>query len=153
MIAAPAYVRIAIGSFRFDARLETENAPHSVAALCRLLPLQGATFHARWSGEAAWLPLTTRLELQPENATAHPRPGQVLLYGGNLSEPELLIPYGACAFACRAGELSGNHVLTIENDLEDLRELGRLLLWEGAQRVEVLSPGIHEFAAAAGRPR
>jgi hypothetical protein len=36
--------------------------------------------------------------------------GEILLYAGPISEPEMLIPYGPGAFACRAGALAGNHV-------------------------------------------
>jgi hypothetical protein len=61
------------------------------------------------------------------------RVAHALLYAGARSEPELLIPYGDCAFACRAGALAGNRVLTLEDDPTQLRELGRLLSWDGAQ--------------------
>jgi hypothetical protein len=128
---------LTVGPLQFTAHAETHAAPKSVAALAELLPLAGSLLHARWSGEAGWLPLGRELQLEPENATTNPRPGYVLLYGGTRSEPELLIPYGDCAFACRAGALAGNHVLTLEDDPAHLRELGRLLLWNGAQRLEL----------------
>ena len=50
-----------------------------------------------------------------------PSPGQMLLFGGNLSEPELLIPYGPSRFASKAGLLAGNPVLTIEDRLTRLQ--------------------------------
>lgn len=112
-------------------------AASALAALAQLLPLAGALLHARWSGEAGWLPLGRELRLEPENATSHPQPGYMLLYGGCGVSPELLIPYGECAFACRAGALAGNHVLTLEDDAAQLRELGRLLRWKGAQPLEL----------------
>lgn len=130
-------LRLAIGAFEFTARLESRLAPRSAAALARLLPLDRPALHARWSGEAAWVPLGLDIKLDPENATAHPQPGQILLYAGTISEPELLIPYGACAFASRAGTLAGNHVATIDTPLPALREIGELLLWKGAQRLKV----------------
>jgi len=71
--------------------------------------------------------------LDAENETSHPAPGQILLYTSGPSEPELLIPYGACAFNSKIGQLAGNHFLTIVDEQELLRELGRLVLWEGAQ--------------------
>jgi hypothetical protein len=126
---------LTLGPLRFTARFESTAAPQSAAVLAQWLPLTGTLLHARWSGEAGWLPLGRELQLEPENATTSPRPGCVLLYGGPRSEPELLIPYGDCAFASRAGVLAGNHVLTIEDDLTQLRELGRLLLWKGAQQL------------------
>ena len=68
-----------------------------------------------------------------ENQTSHPLPGQILLYAVGLSEPELLVPYGACAFSSKIGRLAGNHFLTIISEHELLGELGRLVLWEGTQ--------------------
>lgn len=124
---------LTIGRFRFSGRWEVEASPRSVAWLADRLPLQGAVLHARWSGEAGWLPLGRAPRLEPENATSHPSPGQLLLYAGRRSEPELLIPYGACAFASKAGMLAGNPVIALDGDLAALRELGEVLLWQGAQ--------------------
>jgi hypothetical protein len=33
--------------------------------------------------------------------TSHPAPGQILIHAAGPSEPELLIPYGACALVAR----------------------------------------------------
>lgn len=126
-------IQLSVGDFNFHGRFETQAAPKSVALLASLLPLERWVLHARWSGEAGWVPLGTELALAPENATAYPQPGQLLLYAGAHSEPELLLPYGACAFASRAGRLAGNHVITLEGELAKQRELGELLLWKGAQ--------------------
>ena len=101
-----------------------------------LLPYAGNVIHARWSGEALWSPLanvwTSGSILPLENPTTLPRPGEVLLYTGERSEPELLIPYGISRFASVAGPLEGNPVLVIEDRLERLFELGRDVLWHGA---------------------
>jgi hypothetical protein len=70
--------------------------------------------------------------LSPENAIAYPSRGEVLLYGGDLSEPELLIAYGPSRFASMAGPLAGNPVLTIDDRLARLVDLGRRILWRGA---------------------
>jgi hypothetical protein len=129
-------VAITVGERRLVGRLEVELAPRTCAAFLDMLPLEGHLLHVRWSGEAAWVPLGDRTfdpPLPPENATAHPVPGQVLLYAGQLSEVELLVPYGGTHFGCRAGELAGNHFLTLLEGAEHLRELGRLVLWHGAQ--------------------
>jgi hypothetical protein len=126
-------IRLSVGDFVFSGRLEAQAAPKSVAVLAELLPLERSALHARWSGEAGWAPLSTGFTLAPENATAYPHPGQLLLYAGMRSEPELLVPYGCCAFASRAGALAGNHVITLEGDLTNLRDLGETLLWKGAQ--------------------
>ena len=71
----------------------------------------------------------------PENATVYPAAGQLLLYPGGVSEPELLFPYGHCAFGSKAGLLAGNHFATLIDGHENLAELGRLTLWQGAQEI------------------
>ncbi|WP_460876120.1 DUF3830 family protein [Rhodanobacter koreensis] len=130
-------VQMIVGALCFTGRLEAQAAPKSVAWLAEHLPFDGIVLHARWSGEAAWMPLGLELKLAPENAMAYPHPGQLLLYAGNESEPELLIPYGACAFASRAGALAGNHVITLEGDMTSLRTLGETLLHQGAQSLQL----------------
>jgi hypothetical protein len=127
-------LRITVGDFEFGARLEEEKAPNTVAALRGLLPLENKLVQARWSGEAAWVPLGWELELGigAENATSYPGPGELLLYPGGLSEVEILFPYGATLFASKMGQLAGNHFATIEAGRERLPELGNAVLWDGA---------------------
>jgi hypothetical protein len=137
MPVAAQRIQLTVGDFHLRGRLEVQAAPKSVALLASLLPLERSVLHARWSGEAGWVPLDPDLTLAPENATAYPQPGQLLLYAGMRSEPELLLPYGACAFASRAGALAGNHVITLDGDLTRLRELGETLLWKGAQSLRL----------------
>jgi Protein of unknown function (DUF3830) len=99
-----------------------------------IVALKMKILHCRWSGEACWIPLGSwEVLLKGENQTSHPSPGQILLYASGLREPELLIPYGACVFSSKIGQLAGNHFLTIINEHELLGELGHLMLWEGAQ--------------------
>lgn len=130
-------IDITVGEFRFAARLEEDAAPQTVAAFRRLLPLRSQIIHARWSGEATWIPFgELDVGIGAENATAYPAPGELLLYPGGVSETELLFPYGACAFGSKAGRLAGNHFATVVEGGERLRELGRLVLWTGAQDIE-----------------
>ena len=85
---------------------------------------------------AAWIPLGDfDLGVEYEHHTSHPAPGEILFYPGGLSETEILFPYGGARFASIVGQLAGNHFLTIVEGGERLRELGRLVLWEGAQDV------------------
>ncbi len=129
-------LEISAGPFAFRARLEEDLAPRTVAALRRLLPLEERLVQARWSGESAWVPLgDLETGLGPENANSYPAAGELLLYPGGLSETEILFPYGATCFASKMGQLAGNHFATVVEGGEHLRELGRLVLYEGAQAV------------------
>ncbi len=128
---------ITAGAFRFAARLEEEAAPKTIAVLRSLLPLESQLVQARWSGESAWVPMGFELELGlgPENANSYPGAGELLLYPGGLSEVEILFPYGATCFASKMGQLAGNHFATIVEGGEQLGELGRAVLWKGAQPI------------------
>jgi hypothetical protein len=129
-------LRITAGPFEFVARLEEEAAPQTCEAFGGLLPFENKIVQARWSGEAAWIPLgDLDLGLNYENHTSFPAPGEILLYPGGYSETEILFPYGVTCFASIFGQLAGNHFLTITEGCEHLRELGRLVLWEGAQDI------------------
>jgi hypothetical protein len=130
-------IALEVGEWRFNGRLEAAAAPKSIAWLSAHLPLEGMALHARWSGEAAWMPLEQDVALDEENAVTHPHPGQILLYAGPQSVPELLIPYGFCVFGCRVGTLAGNHVITLESDLSCLTSLGHALIYDGAQSLRL----------------
>jgi hypothetical protein len=113
-----------------------DGAPQTCAAFEKLLPYQQKIIHARWSGEACWIPLGEyRLGVGFENATSYPAPGEILFYPGGYSETEILFPYGACRFASKLGQLAGNHFLTVEGGRDALRAMGRLVLWQGAQDI------------------
>lgn len=128
-------LRIEAGGFEFVARLEDE-APQTVAAFRRLLPLESKIIHVRWSGEGCWIPMgDLDLGLAPENATRYPSPGEIIFFPGGVSETELLVAYGYVAFASKAGALAGNHFATIVEGKENLRPLGVKCLWEGAQEI------------------
>jgi len=130
-------LRITVGGFELGAELEEKAAPRTIAALRDLLPLESQLVQARWSGEAAWVPMGFELDLGlgPENANSYPAAGELLLYPGGLSEVEILFPYGATCFASKMGQLAGNHFATITDGREQLAELGRRILWEGAQDI------------------
>jgi hypothetical protein len=131
-------LEIVAADMRFLARFEEELAPQTVAAFRGILPLTDRIIHCRWSGESNWIPWGDReLGIGPENATSYPAPGQLLLFPGGISETELLFPYGHCAFGSKAGPLAGNHFATVVEGGENLAELGRLTLWQGAQAISI----------------
>jgi hypothetical protein len=130
-------LRITVGDLVFDARWEAA-APQTRAALEAWLPIRSQLVHCRWSGEGTWIPFGDRRpEVGYENHTSHPAPGQLLIYTGELSECEILLPYGACDFNSKLGQLAGNHFATVTTGMEQLLELGRRVLWEGAQDIEI----------------
>ena len=131
-------LHIDVADLTFTARLHEEAAPETVGAFRRMLPLESQLVHVRWSGEGGWIPMgELDLAIGPENATSYPSPGELILYPGGVSETELLLSYGYVAFASKAGQLAGNHFATIVSGNEHLRELGRRLLWDGAQPISV----------------
>jgi hypothetical protein len=129
--------RISITTAGFNFIAETHpNAPQTVAAFSKLLPYRQKIIHVRWSGEGVWVPLGEwSLGVGFENHTSHPSLGDVLFYPGGYSETEIIMAYGACSFGSKMGTLAGNHFLTIVEGRENLPELGRKVLWEGAQDV------------------
>jgi hypothetical protein len=129
-------LEIAAGDYRFVARLEEDLAPETVAAFRKLLPLESRIIHARWSGEACWIPFgELDVGVGHENAVCYPAPGHILWYPGGVSETEILFPYGSTSFASKAGPLAGNHFATVVEGVERLPDLGRAALWEGAQPI------------------
>ncbi len=120
----------------FRAKLEEEAAPRTVAAFRTLLPYTQKLIQARWSGESGWIPLGDfDLGVGIENSTSYPAAGEILFYPGGYSETEILFPYGRTCFASTMGQLSGNHFLTIVEGKELLKEVGRRIVWEGAQEI------------------
>jgi len=69
-----------------------------------------------------------------------PAPGQIVLYPGGISETEILLAYGGVHFACKMGQLAGNHFITIASGLDDLAKLGKMTLWQGAQKIRFERP-------------
>jgi hypothetical protein len=121
---------------KFIARLERDRAPKTCAAFVATLPFRNKLVQARWSGEAAWIPLGDRdFGVGPENQKNKPAPGEILLYPARISETEILFPYGQTSFASKMGPLAGNHFLTIIEGAGQLAEVGRRVLWDGAQDI------------------
>lgn len=61
----------------------------------------------------------------------------MVLYPGGVSETEMMLAYGCCHFGSKAGELAGNHFLTVTEGKEKLMDIGREILYNGAENVEI----------------
>ncbi len=136
-------LNIRVGDLHFTARWEAQ-APLTREAVRSMLPLSSKLIHCKWSGEGCWIPFgDEKLPVGYENHTSHPAPGEIIVYTGDISEGEILIAYGACDFSSRLGQLSGNHFATItgpgdhDQVRDQLREMGRRVLWEGAQEIVI----------------
>jgi len=129
-------VDIVAGPFELVAQLEEELAPKTCAAFRAMLPWDERLIHVRWSGEGMWIPMgEAHYDLPWENHTCYPKPGAFIFYPGGVSETEILLAYGEVQFSSKFGQLPGNQFLTIVEGGEHLPELGRKVLWEGAQPV------------------
>jgi len=129
-------IRITIANLHFTARLEHSLAPMTCRAFCAVLPFSAKLLQARWSGEAAWVPLADfDLRVGQESATGSPEVGDILFHPADHSECEILIPYGKSAFRSKHGGLAGNHFLTIVEGKQQLGKVGELVLWHGSQDI------------------
>jgi hypothetical protein len=134
---------IKIENESFTAQFHEDKAPITVNALRRLLPYKSKVIHARFSGEAIWVPLPAdfSLDVKLEAQTSYPSKGEILYYPGFVSEKEILISYGSAIFSSKVGMLPGNHFATIENkDLRRLAAIGQKILWEGAKTITFEKP-------------
>ena len=130
-------LKIRVGDLSFTARWE-EAAPLTREALRKWLPIRSKLIHCRWSGESTWIPFGDRRpDVGNENHTSHPARGELLVYVGDISESEILFPYGPCMFSSKLGQLAGNHFATVTTGQDQLAELGRRVLWDGAQEIEI----------------
>ncbi len=131
-----ANVRVTAGPFTFTGHFETELAPKTCEAFRKHLSFRSKIIHVRWSGEGVWVPLgDLNFGVGYENNTCYPAPGQIILYPGGVSETEILLAYGCVNFASKAGQLSGNHFITLTSGLENIYTLGRKTLIEGQQDI------------------
>ena len=139
-----AVLKITVGDLTFEADLEEADAPHTVEGILKLLPISGTLLQAPWCGEAGSLDMSdSGFDLGEsehesfENHTTHPSPGNILIYPGGFSDPEILFAYGPAIFARRFGNLAGNHFATVTKGREHFKELGRRLQYEGAQAITI----------------
>jgi hypothetical protein len=137
MLRPMADLHIRVGDLAFEADWEPD-APLTRAALEPWLPIRSQLIHCKWSGESTWIPFgDKRPDVGFEHHNSHPAPGELLIYTGEISECEILFPYGACSFSSRVGPLAGNHFATVTRGRERLTEMGLRVLWQGAQDIEI----------------
>jgi hypothetical protein len=132
-------LRISVARYELAARFEEQRSPRTVAFVRTMLPYESQLIQARWSGQAAWIPMD-HYEVGGvglEDPTSYPAPGQLLLYPGGVSEVEILFPYGDTCFASKAGQLAGNVFASVVEGLEHLPAIGELVLWQGAQAIRL----------------
>ena len=130
-------LRILVGDLHFTARWDSQ-APRTIERIRDMLPLRNKLIHCRWSGEGCWIPFgDIDLGTGWENHTSHPAPGELIVYPGGFSECEILLAYGGVAFSSKLGQLAGNHFATIVDGREQLPEMGRRVLWQGAQDITI----------------
>ncbi len=127
-------MRMIIDRTNFEVELHEEAAPKTCKALLRLLPFQGEVLHARWCGEAIFIPIDEMPLLELENQTVYPSKGELIYYPGMESIKEILIAYGACHMWSRIGPLPSNHFATIK-EVDRLAQIGRRIHREGVKRV------------------
>ena len=132
-------LKFKIGKEELKAVLEEEKAPLTCEFFKKMLPIKNKIIHVRWSGEAVW---TFRTEIQKQDfllkMQRHIRKlGEMVLYPGGVSETEMMLAYGCCHFGSKAGELAGNHFLTVTEGKEKLMDIGREILYNGAETVEI----------------
>jgi Protein of unknown function (DUF3830) len=132
-------LRISVAGYELAARFEEQRSPRTVAFVRTMLPYESQLIQARWSGQAAWIPMGEYEvgDLGLEDPTSYPAPGQMLLYPGGVSEVEILFPYGDTCFATKAGQLAGNVFASVVDGLEHLPTIGELVLWRGAQAIRL----------------
>ena len=129
-------LRVVAGDFEFSGHFEDALGPQTCAAFRKHLPFESKVIHVRWSGEGVWIPLgDMQFGVGYENATSYPAPGQIILYPGGVSETEILLGYGPVQFASKAGQLAGNHFITLTDGLDQLQAFGKSVLWKGAQKI------------------
>ena len=103
------HVEICIGGEGFEVRFRDHLGPDTCAIFRTLLPWRQSIIHARWSGEARWIPLgNLRLKVGCESATSYRQPGAIILYSGGVSEIETMLPRGSVRFGPKAGQLAGS---------------------------------------------
>ena len=130
-------LRIAVAGYELGARWEEERSPRTAAFVRTMLPYESKLIQARWSGQAAWIPMGDHDvgDVGFEDPTSYPAPGQLLLYPGGMSEVEILFPYGDTCFASKAGQLAGNVFATVVEGADQLHVIGEIVLWQGAQPI------------------
>ena len=129
-------LEITAAGMRFVARWEDELAPKTVAAFKAILPLDDRIIHCRWSGESNWIPWGDRdLGIGPENATSYPHPGRAGALPRRPERDRASLPLRLLLVREQGRAPLGESLRDPRRGPGQLKELGRLTLWEGAQPI------------------
>ncbi len=151
-----AKLEISIEGRVFVADLLEDSAPKTCKKVLSLLPIESYVLHARWCGNAIFIPEVPRMRLEPENRTILCTAGDILwgpedfFQGDFFHDPqykgELFIAYdeaifqGKWARCCRlpdVGPIPTNLFAKISENLEELKELGERVQKEGMKNITV----------------
>ena len=96
--------------------------------------MSGKLYHAKWSGFGIWMPLPNKLNYPTIGDFAHHcKPGDILMYDGKESEPELFIAYNVAAFSSVCGPLSAFIIGNLHNHIAEINNIGKSILETGAK--------------------
>jgi hypothetical protein len=97
------------------ATLLDDKAPDAVEAVWGALPLAATLRHARWSGNAAFVPVPelVKPELKVENQVSFVYPGAICLLP---DRGELILGYGQSQARTEAGNVWVSHVAALDGD-------------------------------------
>ncbi len=111
-------------------------APQTCKAILNALPVEGVFKQARFAGEEIWCDDALELFIPQENATIHPKPGEIG-YAPPLERSEvansIAIVYGEATLS-DAVNIFGR---VVEEDLPKLKALGEKVWLEGKQIVRL----------------
>ncbi len=119
-------------SIRFE--LYGKDSPMTCKAFLKALPFEGKAVQARQAGEEIWLPEGPELNIPPENATVHLKPGELgiaPIYERNQVARSIAILYGEGSLH----DCVNLFAKVKKEDMQTLKELGEKIWLEGSRNL------------------
>jgi hypothetical protein len=118
-------IKLQTEKYIFIAKLEENKSPETCKWLLSKLPWDIEMVHVSWSGNACFAMIDEEAYSVPfENPIRIPSRGEIIVYPGNIANlqmgGEFFMSWGPCSIACQNGNLTGNHVLTIIEGIEQI---------------------------------